>query len=90
MKPNLKAVKKHFANAKTIRCLANTMDIDVTGITDFEYDATSERWTSVGGAVVFCEGGFYAEIINTVSKKPCKCENCNCNKVKTVKRNFKK
>ena len=89
-KPNLQAVREQFSNAKTVACITNKIDIDVTGITEFEYDSEAEIWTSVGGAITFWKNGAYAEIVNTVSKKPCKCENCNCNKEKTVKRNIKK
>jgi hypothetical protein len=89
-KPNLKAVQKQFCNAKTVECITNKMQIDVTGIIAFEYDEEAEIWTSVGGAITFWKNGVYAAIITSVSKKPCKCENCNCNKSKTVKRNFKK
>lgn len=89
-KPNLQAVRKYFSNAKTVTCITNKIDIDVSGITEFEYDSEAEIWTSVGGAITFWKKGNYAEIVNYVSKKPCKCENCNCNKSKTVKRNLKK
>ena len=89
-KPNLQAVREQFSNAKTVTCITNKMDIDVTGIAEFEYDSEAEIWTSVGGAITFWKNGKYAEIVHAVSKKPCKCENCNCNKAKTVKRNRKK
>lgn len=90
IKPNLQAVRKKFSNAKTVTCITNQINIDVTSITEFEYDKEAEIWTSVGGAITFWKKGAYAAILNYVSKKPCKCENCNCNKVKTVKRNIKK
>lgn len=89
-KPNLQAVRKQFSNAKTVRCLTNNISIDVTGITEFEYDSEAEIWTSIGGAITFWKNGQFAEITNTVFKKPCKCENCDCNKQKTVKRKAKK
>lgn len=89
-KPNLQAVRKQFSNAKTITCLTNQINIDVTGNTEFEYDEVAEIWTSVGGAITFWKNGVFASIVNLVSKKPCKCENCNCNKGKVVKRNLKK
>lgn len=89
-KPNLQAVREHFSNAKTVSCITNQIQIDVTGTTEFEYDKEAEIWTSVGGAITFWKNGEYAEIINSVSKKPCKCENCDCNKGKTVKRNLRK
>ncbi len=89
-KPNLQAVRKHFCNAKTVQCLTNKIDVDVTGTTEFEYDQEAAIWTSVGGAITFWKNGGYATIINSVAKKPCKCENCDCNKTKTVKRNPKK
>lgn len=89
-KPNLQAVRKQFSNAKTVECLTNKIEIDVTGITEFEYDKEAEIWTSVGGAITFWKSGVYADIKNIVSKKPCKCEDCNCNKEKTVKRNLRK
>jgi hypothetical protein len=89
-KPNLQAVRKYFSNAKTVTCITNKIDIDVTGFIDFEYDSEAEIWTSAGGAITFWKNGVYASILNYVSKKPCKCENCNCNKGKTIKRNLKK
>lgn len=89
-KPNLQAVQKYFSNTKTVTCLTNAMNIDVTGIVSFEYDKEAEIWTSVGGAITFWKNGVYATIVNSVAKKPCKCENCDCNKSKTVKRNLKK
>lgn len=89
-KPNLQAVKEHFAAAKTVECITNRMNIDVTGIVSFEYDKEAEIWTSVGGAITFWKNGVYAAIVNSVSKKTCKCENCDCNKSKTVKRNLKR
>lgn len=90
IKPNLQAVRKQFSNAKTITCLTNKINIDVTGITEFEYDDEAEIWTSVGGAITFWKNGEFATIVTSVSKKKCKCEDCNCNKQKTVKRNHKK
>ena len=89
-KPNLQAVRKQFSNAKTVVCITNKMKIDVTGTTEFEYDQEAEIWTSVGGAITFWKEGAYAEIIDSVSKKPCSCESCDCNKGKTVKRNLRK
>jgi hypothetical protein len=89
-KPNLQAVKEHFATAKTVECITNKMNVDVTGIVSFEYDKEAEIWTSIGGAITFWKKGVYATIVNSVSKKPCKCENCDCNKSKTVKRNLRK
>ncbi len=89
-KPNLQAVRKQFSNAKTVTCLTNRISIDVTGTTEFEYDSEAEIWTSIGGAITFWKNGKFTEITNTVSKKPCKCVNCDCNKSKTVKRNLKK
>lgn len=86
-KPNLQAVKKHFLNAKTIECIENKMKIDVTNVNDFEFNSELQSWTSIGGAVTFWKDGQFAEIINSVSKKPCKCENCGCNKSKTIKKN---
>jgi hypothetical protein len=88
-KPNLQAVRKQFCNAKTITCLTNKINIDVTGITEFEYDNEAEIWTSVGGAITFWKNGEYAAIVTSVSKKKqCKC--VDCDKSKTVKRNQKK
>jgi hypothetical protein len=89
-KPNLKALRKYFCHAKTVECLTNKIAIDVTGIYEFEFDVEAEIWTSVGGAITFWKNGEFAPILNIVSKKPCKCENCDCNKQKTVKRNHKK
>lgn len=89
-KPNLQAVRKQFSNAKTVTCITNQINIDVTGITEFEYDKEAEIWTSVGGAITFWKNGVYAAIVNFVSKKPCKCVDCDCNKEKTVKRNLRK
>lgn len=89
-KPNLQAVRKHFCTAKTVQCLTNKIVIDVTGNTEFEYNTEAKTWNSVGGAITFWKDGEYAEIINAVAKKPCKCENCDCNKSKTVKRNPRK
>jgi hypothetical protein len=89
-KPNLQAIRKQFCNAKTVSCITNRINIDVTGITEFEYDPEAEIWTSVGGAITFWKNGVYATIVNSVSTKKCKCENCNCNKLKIVKRNLKK
>lgn len=89
-KPNLQAVRNHFSKAKTVTCVTNQMNIDVTGITEFEYDEQAEIWTSVGGAIAFWKNGEYAAIVNQVSKKPCTCTNCDCNKGKVVKRNMKK
>lgn len=89
-KPNLQAVRNHFSKAKTIMCITNQMNIDVTGITEFEYDDQAEIWTSVGGAITFWKNGTYAAIVNQVSRKPCNCESCDCNKGKVVKRNMRK
>lgn len=89
-KPNLQAVREQFSNAKTVTCITNKIDVDVTGITEFEYDKEAEIWTSIGGAITFWKNGIFASIVNYVSKKPCKCKNCDCNKEKTVKRNLKK
>jgi hypothetical protein len=85
-KPNLQAVRKQFSNAKSVTCLTNAITIDVTGITEFEYDQEAEIWTSIGGAITFWKNGQFAAIVTTVYKKPCACENCDCNKGKTVKR----
>lgn len=89
-KPNLQAVRKHFWNTKTVSCLVNKISIDVTGITEFEYNTDLESWTSVGGAITFWKDGSYAPIINLVTSKKCKCENCNCNKSKLMKSNLKR
>lgn len=89
-KPNLQAVREQFSNAKTVTCITNKIDVDVTGITEFEYDKEAEIWTSIGGAITFWKKGVFASIVNSVSNKPCKCKNCDCNKEKTVKRNLKK
>lgn len=89
-KPNLQAVRKHFSNAKTVNCITNKIDIDVTGNTEFEYDKEAEIWTSVGGAITFWKNGEFATIVNTVSKRRCNFESCDCDKPKTVKRNLRK
>lgn len=89
-KPNLQTIRKYFSKAKTVVCITNKMKIDVTGITEFEFDQEAKIWTSVGGAITFWKNGAYAEIVDLVFKKPCSCKNCDCNKEKTVKRNLKK
>lgn len=85
-KPNLKTLQAKYKNAKTVRCLINEINIDVTAITEFEYDEVLETWTSVGGAICFWKAGNYAEIVNTTSKKTCKCAICDCDKSKIVNR----
>ena len=86
--PNLKALRKHFCHAKTVECLTNKISIDVTGIYEFEFDEEAQIWTCEGGAITFWKNGVFATIINLTSKKPCKCENCDCNKQKTVKLDY--
>lgn len=78
--PSLEEVRNHFSNTKTVECLTNKIDVDVTGITEFEYDEEAEIWTSAGGAITFWKKGVFATIKNVVTKNPCTCESCNCNK----------
>ncbi len=88
-KPRLNSVQKRFRFAKSITCLKTKLKIDVSGIRTFQYDKETRTWSSVGGNVHFWRNGVYAEIVET-KKKGCKCENCNCDKQKIVKRNHKK
>ncbi|TDD77152.1 hypothetical protein [Flavobacterium caseinilyticum] len=68
-RPTRKAVRQHFATAKTVECITNKMNIDVTGITSFEYDKEARIWTSVGGAITFWKKGVFATIVNSVNNK---------------------
>ena len=83
-KPRLSSVANHFKESKTVRCLKTGIIIDVTHNDKYEYDKNSNSYTSLGGAVTFWKDGEYAETINYINKK-CKCENCDCNKSKTIK-----
>lgn len=73
--PSKKQVQKHFAAAKEVICLKTNQKIDVTGISEFEFDKLSNSWTSVGGAVVFWSDTEFAKITLRTCKK---CKNCNC------------
>lgn len=83
-KPRHSSVANHFADAKTVRCLKTGITIDVTHNNTYEFNKEKNSYTSVGGAITFWKDGEYATIINYITKK-CKCEDCDCNKSKTVK-----
>ena len=85
--PNLQSVRKQFSKAKTVNCITNKINVDVTGITEFEYDKEAKIWTSIGGAITFWKEGVFADIVRSITKAPCSCESCDCNKGKTLKRN---
>lgn len=86
--PTLQEVKKHFRSVKEVRCLSNNIIIDVSGISNFDYDKSKKEWTSVGGSIVFWKDSQYATIYASKKTKKCQCENCNCKeKNKLVKRN---
>lgn len=85
-KPRVSSIKRHFEQAKTIRCLKKAINIDISHTTEFVFNKETNSYTSVGGAVTFWENGNFAEILDSKVKK-CKCENCECNKSKTLKRN---
>lgn len=84
-KPNLQAVRKQFLKAKTVNCITNKINVDVTGITEFEYDKEAKIWTSIGGAITFWKEGVFADIVSSITKAPCSCESCDCNKGETLK-----
>lgn len=72
MKPSIEQIKSHFNNAKQIKCLRMKGVVDVTYVTDFEYNEKDNSYTS-SGVVTFWKDGVYAEIV-----KCKKCKNCNC------------
>lgn len=84
-KPRPSSIANHFSDSKTVRCLKTGIQVDVTNNNTYEYNKDTNSYTSVGGVVTFWKDGEYAETINYITKK-CRCENCDCNKSKTVKR----
>jgi len=73
-------VIRHFKKAKSIKCLNKNIVIDVSSVSDFQYNAEQNIWSSIGGAVVFWTAVTgYAPIIE---KKKCKCLNCKCKEKK--------
>ncbi len=86
MIPTKLEVLKHFKLAEEVYCLVNKINVNISGISDFEFDESANAFTSIGGAVVFWKDGTYATI--TKARKCNNCKKCNCgnNKPKTVKR----
>ena len=69
-KPRITTVANYFKEAKSVRCIAKGIVVDVTHVDEYEYNERDNAYTSVGGAVTFWKDGKYAEIIN---------KTCNCN-----------
>lgn len=72
--PKVTTVANYFLKAKTIKCLATGIVIDVTDNAGYVYDKKSESITSTGGAITFWKKGVYAEILEFIK---CKCKKCN-------------
>jgi len=71
--PTLQEVKDHFAKAKEICCPNFGILIDVSSVSNFNYNEETESWTAAGNEVTFWKGGEFSEI----TRKKCgNCSNC--------------
>lgn len=70
--PTIEDVKRHFKNAKEIRCLSLDIVVDVSYVVNFTYDEKSNSYVSIGGMISFWKDGHYA----TITKKKCNPETC--------------
>lgn len=74
--PTQEEVKKHFCQAKTIKCLFRKINVDISACRGFVFSELDNQYTTIGGSILVWKDGVYAEIIDK-KKEPCKCNDCN-------------